>query len=254
VPFEEDGVFYPAVFRADWTGDNTLRLGYQSVTFGFTTDLPPTDEVVRIADPEDARRGSGLRPGQPARAAEEFVSYTEGDGVGEQTFPVGAGRGPAPGTGTAAGTVPTPIPPAVSAAGVGGGGAGVGSLGMPFAGGSGFPGTAGVGGIGTAQPGFSGGGGTGGGTGGGSGNPGTGTTSNTGQQTPGETQTMTFAPTLTNSNANTNSQSQTQSQSQSQSQTTSPGEVIPEPGAIILGLLGLPALFLLRRRKAAPAA
>jgi len=42
-------------FRADWRGKEILDLGRHSVVFGFTSDLPPKDEPIRIEDLDKAR-------------------------------------------------------------------------------------------------------------------------------------------------------------------------------------------------------
>jgi hypothetical protein len=71
------------VFRADWRGNNIMKLGHHSVIFGFTTDLPPIDETIRIEDDRAALRGDGI------------VAAVS--------------------TGVAPGTAPTPTPPAPAA-------------------------------------------------------------------------------------------------------------------------------------------
>jgi hypothetical protein len=98
-----------------------------------------------------------------------------------------------------------------------------------------------------------GGGGGGTGVGNGSGLPSTVTGTNNGQsnsqgQPNNQTQAINLSPVF--NNKNTNSQSQSQSQSQG---VTPPGALVPEPGAVVLALLGLPALFPPRRRRPATA-
>ncbi len=208
----EDGLQGQAVFRADFRGPNLVGLGQHSVLFGFTTDLPPMDETIRLEDPEDALKGNGIVPAANA-------------------------------TGVAPGTAVTPTPPAPAGTPVLGGGF-QGLLGGQV-GGVGGPGLIPAGAIGAARPGFGGGGGFG-------------TTAGEGgqqqQQNPNQAQdqagSINFNATLTNNQQ----QQQKQSQSQSQSQTNccdgnGNGEVIPEPAAFLLGLLGLPVLIYLRRRK-----
>ena len=38
-------------FRAVWSGDNALQKGKRSTLYGFTSNLPPTYDVVRIQGP-----------------------------------------------------------------------------------------------------------------------------------------------------------------------------------------------------------
>jgi hypothetical protein len=79
--------------------------------------------------------------------------------------------------------------------------------------------------------------------------------------------TVNFNPVLTNTQSQSQAQSQSQTQGQVQQQLPPPvkppkptppppghcpkGEVVPEPAAIVLGLLGLPALYWIRRRRQA---
>src|SRR5262249_16527435 len=86
---------YPplAYLKVDWRGDQIVKRGEPSVVFGFTSNLPPIDEVVRIVSPP----GKGVVSGDIG-----VVSLIDGFGPG-----VGVGQIVAPGT------VPTPIPPIV---------------------------------------------------------------------------------------------------------------------------------------------
>jgi hypothetical protein len=224
-----------AYLKVDWRGDKILKVGEHSVVFGFTSNLPPTDEVVRVISP-----AKEMPAGQAAEGI-RAVALVDGNGPG-----VGAGQAVAPGT------VPTPIPPA--AVGLAGGGFGSWLGGQFVSGGGGFGGGfgPGVGGFGVAPP-VATGGGVGGGTGGG-GNQ----TPNTSQTTPAQAgqqnQTLTNTTTVFNQQQQQQQQQQRQSQHQHQHQHQSNnnrGQVVPEPAAIVLGLLGVPALILaLRRRKA----
>ena len=46
--------------KVDWRGDQILKLGDHSVVFGFTSNLPPGDEVVRvISAPKQPVLGKG---------------------------------------------------------------------------------------------------------------------------------------------------------------------------------------------------
>jgi hypothetical protein len=134
-------------FRADWRGEGIMKLGFHSVVFGFTTDLPPdSNERIFIEDPEAANLGNAK-----AGNVEEVV---------DEGFVVMQGQGG--GINPAVGTAATPTPPA--GGGGGGGGAGLLGGGPTGFGGGGFPGFGG-GGIGSAFPAFAGGGGGGGTTG-----------------------------------------------------------------------------------------
>ncbi len=206
-----------AVFRVDFRSKSLMQLGHHSTLFGFTSDLPPTDEPVLIKEPEDAKQrgGEGIRP---------VAAGQEGEGIVPAAAP---------------GIVPTPAPPPAGGADI----APAAALGFGDVGGQQLTTGGGVGGaapaagaIGGARPpggGISG-GGFGGGTGGSEG-------SGSQQQEP----TINFNATLINQQ----SQNQSQWQNQSQSQCCNNGNVIPAPAAIILGLLGLPALLLVQRRR-----
>jgi hypothetical protein len=215
-------------FRADFRGKNVLGLGDQSVLFGFTTDLPPTDDKVRIEDPEAAKQAQGM--GEDPQEAVE---------VADVQFVAFRMQGQAA---SATGTAPTPTPSGTMAMGSGmstmGGGAGAGTAGGA---GGGFPM---AGGIGSAIPGIFGGGG------GGLAGTGTGTQSQQQPQNQNQNQTPNININITNTNSQNQQQSQQQQQQQQQSQNQSNGGgVVPAPPALLLGLLGLPALFLLRRRE-----
>ena len=96
----------PVVFRVDFR--NPMLAGQHSVVFGFTTDLPPQDEPIRVEDIITAREGG-------IGAVADGVT----PGVG-----AGTGNGIAP----AQGVAPGPIAPA-AAGGGGGGGGGFGGMG-----------------------------------------------------------------------------------------------------------------------------
>lgn len=223
-----DGTSNEATFRVDFKKNNQVKLGLHSVAFGFTTDLPPTDEPIRI---EPLPRGDikGVVDGQ-------------GDGIA-----------------AAAGTAPGPIPPSGGSfaapgglvGGSMGGGGGSGGFG-------GFPGIAG--GLGSARaPSFGGGGGSGSGSGSGNGQ---GTTQGTAAQAQDQSARIAFNATLINQQAQQQSQAQLQAQAQAQNQNQNqnqnqknnnnnvpPGQVVPAPAAYLLGMIGLPAFFFLRRRQ-----
>jgi hypothetical protein len=243
--------------QADWTptGPGLLNLADHSTVFGFTTDLPPVPEPVGIADPE----------GRPALLP--MLGSLDGDGPAAAPVPGADGAVPAkfeeedlvlavgPGAvaGVAPGTVVGPVQPATltptftgptglgnALPNVGGFGAGI-----PFAS---------VGGIGTAPAPFFGGGGVSGGGGGTVGTT-TGTPANNGNQT--QTTSINTNISLQNQQSQSQAQAQAQAQSQSQSQSQSTSQhVVPEPAAMVLGLLGLPVLLVLsryRRRRIAAA-
>lgn len=203
-----------AVFRVDFRNQSLLKLGHHSTLFGFTSDLPPTDEPVLIKEAAGAaaRGRDGIRP---------VADGQEGEGIVPAAAP---------------GIVPTPTPPPAGGADIAPGAVlGFGELGGQPASTGGAAGAAPVAGsLGGARPpggGISGGGGLGGGQGSGS------------QQQ--EQPPINFNATLLNQ------QSQNQSQWQQQSQTNccNNGGVIPAPAAIILALLGLPALLLVQARR-----
>jgi hypothetical protein len=237
-----------ARFRAEWQDKNVVRLGEHSTIYGFTTNLPPVDEPVRIRDPRltalhieeeeeivAAPAASGVRAAwtgahEEAPAAPDTVvraASTEAEGI-------------AP-AGLAPGTAPTPA----------GGGAGFGAapeafsaMGPGLLGGAPFgPGIGGVGaGIpttGFTRPAVAMGtpvvGGSSGGTGSGS-----------GTTTP-PTQSQSVVVNVNQSQSQ--KQQQQQQQQQQQTQTNTQGNVVPEPTAFLLGLFGLPLLFLFRLRK-----
>jgi hypothetical protein len=254
-----------AYLKADWRGEQIIKLGQHSVTFGFTSNLPPVDEMVRIVSD---KKKEGEKGGQQ-NVGFGFANEEQAGGDEGQIRMVSAvdGNGPGVGAGQVVGpgTVPTPSPR------IGGGpGGAVGSLGgMPGGGGGGTGG--GVGG-GLGFPG--GGGGVGGGSGGGFG----GGTSGGGQaqgqnQTPtqaqnqaqGQAQGQQGAQTVViqvqalNQQAQLQQQKQQQQQQQQQKQSINHHHhhhVVPEPAAFALGLLGLPAVVWVlwrRQRRLEPA-
>jgi hypothetical protein len=245
---ERRGLAVRAFFR-----DDPLKPGQRSTIFGFTSDLPPTFDLVRWSG----------RPTQKIQLGEEeeFIAFRQ-----DAAPPAG----PPGDTLAAEGSVPTPIggaPAAPPAAPIGtlgglppgGGGGGGGFGGVPLGGvGGGFASP--TSGIGSAA-----GGGSGGGNGNGTGLPNTSTqgqnqnqpqtqSQNTGGPSQGgQTQYVNLSVPVTANQSNQQSQSQqqrqrqSQRQKQSQNQTTTQ-EVIPEPAAVVSALLGLPMFFLLGRR------
>ncbi|MCI0641265.1 MAG: hypothetical protein L0Y72_00960 [Gemmataceae bacterium] len=213
------------VFRIDFKNYNTLKTGGRSVVVGFTSDLPPTDEPIQI---------KGLLPDtkEKDKMARLFdVNFQDGEALQE----VAAQQAQAP-TPTATGVAPTPIPnadaglstsPPTSLGGGTGGGFG-----------GGTPPAAGAG-LGAARaPSLA----TGSGSGEGQGDAQT-------NQSQNQDERLNFNATLINF------QAQAQAQAQFQSQVNNNncccdcnGHMIPEPGAFLLGLLGLPALFFIRRK------
>jgi hypothetical protein len=248
------------VFRADWRSGQYVKLGQHSVLIGFTTDLGPVDEPVVLADAAETQRGGriirelvGANPVEPAPPVvgqadaneapdgEQFVSLNRPESALRNAL-LGQGAG----SGIAPGTAPTPTGGGAGAGG-GGPGGGPGSFGGLGGGGSGaggfgFPGGA----LGAARtPAFAGGGGFGSGSGSGSG---------TGQAQAAAAEAQQTG-TLINVNATQAQQQkqgqlqgQLQGQQQNQGRGPHPHNVVPGPASLLLALLGIPGLFLLRRR------
>ena len=229
-----------AVFRAEWReAESFVKLGYHSVVYGFTSDLPPTDEVIRLEDPEAVRRLEGGRA--PVKAP--------GRNGTQRSRPQG-GQGVVPAV--APGTAPTPAP-AAGGTGVGGAGLLGGGMSGPGAAGGAVPALTPTVGMRPA-----------GGFGQFGGQQGEDQGQDVGQQ---GNVTVNVNPVMTNTQSQSQAQSQSQTQGQVQQQLPPPvkppkhdhkppthcpkGEVVPEPAAIVLGLLGLPALYWIRRRRQA---
>lgn len=234
------------IFRVDWRGANLLKQGSRSVVFGFTSDQPPMSAPIRIDTPQAAIHSQTMR--LASYFAEDVVARSTADASGIALTAGGANAGAlALALGTSLGIGATPQGAGGEAgvpgfAGITGGFSGIGgSTGGGGGGGLGFPSLAGT----FSRPG--GGLGSGGGFGGGTGDAGGST--DQGQQ---GTQNIT-----TNFNASlTNQQQQQQQQGQFQNQNNGRGrgnhdcgQVVPAPASLLLGLLGLPGLWLLRRRK-----
>jgi hypothetical protein len=197
-----------AIFRVDWRGHKLLKLGQHSVMFGFTSNVPPGDGVGGIGDP-GAATGGGIAQA----VADANVTPAQTAGAAPGAAPTPGGGGPA-----------EPGGPMVPGAGLGS----LGGLGSIGGGGSGFgfPGGA----LG-ATPGSGTGGG--GGAGGGGGHSG-------GNQQGTANAGVSFSSTATIE--------QKQQQQQQQKQSQNGGNVVPAPASLLLAVLGLPGLFLLRRR------
>jgi hypothetical protein len=230
------------MFRVDWRGANFMKLGQHSVAFGFTSDLPPVHEPIGIADAESALRGNGIRQ----VIADGSITPAAAPGTAPGMAPTPSG---APGGGGGGGAM-------MSGGGLAslGGGGGIGG------GGLGFPG----GGIGLARAPL-----IGGGTGGGTTGATTGTTTGTTPTTPTTTtpttattqaqtgsqqggQTINFTATLTNQQQQQQQQQQAQLQNQRNNNNNHHNHghnVVPAPASLLLALLGLPGLFMLRRRQ-----
>ena len=89
------------------------------MVYGFTSDLPPIDETIRVEDENAARRLEAQRQqnGRPGR-------------VGPQRSRTQQAPGVVPAAGVAPGTAPTPTPPAAGGAPIGGAGLLGGALGF----------------------------------------------------------------------------------------------------------------------------
>jgi hypothetical protein len=245
-----------AYLKADWRGNQIVKLGQHSVAFGFTSNLPPVDDLVRVVS---EKKKEGEKGGEQ-NVGFGFANEEQAGGDEGQIRTVAIdGNGPGVGAGQVAGpgTVPTPAGGRGGAAAPGGFGNWMGGGGMPGGGFGGGPG-GGLGGGGIGVPA----GATGGGSGGGIGTTGQNQNPPTQAQSQTPTQQQSQTPSQQQSIGNISvttgnvfqQQQQQQQQQQSQSVTTccnNMGQVVPEPAAIALGLLGLPALFMvLRRRKA----
>jgi hypothetical protein len=257
------------MFRVDWRAGQFVKLGQHSVVFGFTSDLGPVDEPIVIADPEEALRSrrmirellggdsgeqlkqavgaaGGAAEGNEAPGGQQFVSFVN-PGSALRNALLGQGQGTAPGV--APGTAPTPAGGAGGATPGAAGGAAGSMGGSPGGGGGGFGFPSG--GLGAARsPAFAGGGGFGGGKSNGNGGQ-----TQQGQQGQQGQQAINITNTLANQQSQQQQQGQFQLQGQLQAQAQNNRNnhhhhhnVVPAPASVLLGLLGLPGLFLLRRR------
>lgn len=256
-----DEVAY-STFRVTWLPGKSLKQGERSVLVGFTTDLPPVFAPVRTDNDKSAEVGKELQlSGGPFGAdkleqpkphnPKEFFTAFHDTLVIDSAISFTQAGGEGSGSGSAYGTVPTPTPPpppsdsGPGGAGITGGFSNLGGSSGGGAGGIAFPvfttGFARQGGIG---------GGGGGGTGGGQGTP---TQTQTGTQSGNPV--VNFNATLINQQQQQQQQQQEQEQNQNQHQNNNRhghrGHVVPAPASLLLGLLGLPGLLLLRRRKTA---
>ena len=233
------------IFRADFKKMNQVKVGQHSVVFGFTSDLPPTDEPLQV-------QGPPLAQGPMPKMAKGEQNIQQVAFVQDPGFVQAPGEAPGVGIAPAAlGTAPTPMgggDVATAGAGTTLGSLGGSTGGVGGGGGLGFPGVGGA--FGTARaPSTAGGGGLGGGQGSGD------TQEQQDQDQRQRDGNINFNATLINQQAQLQAQLQFQNQFQKNVNKNGNGndcccgdKVIPEPGAIILGLLGLPALVYLRRR------
>lgn len=268
--------------RAIWGEKNLLQPKERGALFGFTSDAPPVYTDVQLRGKPVKKAGGGVQPavgegggikpaaGQPdnkpekekpngeanANQPEDKVKPAADEGPANDAAIVpAAAAGSATGTGAGpTGSVPTPVASAAGAAGFGGGGAGLLGGMTPGEGGGGGGAPLGGGGLGGGAPtGGGGGGGTPSVGGGGGGSPST-TPNTTGQnQAQGQPQNQ--------------GQSQFQSQSQGPNNSASTasgtgtgtgsgvgtgtqsggggGNIVPEPPAWVMVVLGMPCLLLL---------
>lgn len=277
--FAMDSEITEAIFVVDFDWRKSgrgLQQASHSVVFGFTSDIPPAPSQVRIDTKEAARISERVPLANYFDDVEtvRLAGLTEAEAAAmasgtAMTVRVAAfdADAPAPvpdrGVRTVADVPAPPAPSPFSVAGAGGAGiaGGFGSLGGAAAsggagGGFGFPGFSGG-----FRPGS--GGGFGGGFGGGQG---TGDSQAVPLQSQAGAQTINFNASLINQQQQNQNQNQFQIQNQNQSQRQSNrgghdhghrhghnGHVVPAPASLLLGLLGLPGLLFLRRRKSVDA-
>lgn len=233
-------------FRAIWSGKNVLGKDGRSTVFGFTSNLPPTFEPVRIRTTREAAKdaGNGIR----------LVGTEEQDEPGLADGPLGvqgAVPTPRPENPVTANLPTDPGPPAA------GGFPGLGSMGTPQQAGGGGGGFSGggvsAGGFGNARPPT---------MGGGAGAGGGGNNGNRNQQNQAQTPNITikYNATLINQLEQFVKQYQEQQQKQNQGQNGGNGQghccnghgnIVPEPTTWLTAMLGLPALAWVRRRRTA---
>jgi hypothetical protein len=268
-------------------GDRSVLVGFTTdlppVFAPVRTDNEKSAEVgkeLQLSGGPPVIRGKDLEPIANQNPKEQFTALLDlkNDPANNNDFRFTQAGGEGAGSGSAYGTVPTPTPPPPvpvadgrilqapggpgSGGAVGGGGGGVagtGGIGVGNGGGAlfGFPGLGGA---------FSrdSGGGFGGGFGSGFGNGNGARIADAGArqaQAGGQILTINFNATLANQQAQQQSQSQFQQQQQQQNQhqknrdghhangCANQGHVVSAPASLILGLLGLPSLWFLRRRK-----
>src|SRR5207302_10848396 len=58
-----------AYLKADWRGENILKLGEHSVVFGMTSNLPPTDDNVRIVSGDKNKAAVPPKEEEPSPVA-----------------------------------------------------------------------------------------------------------------------------------------------------------------------------------------
>lgn len=220
-------------FRAIWTGKNMLGREARSSVFGFTSDLPPKLETAGILSGGD---GNFIKQ---AAGLDWQVLLAQGPDEKEPVTATGTVATPDPAAGEDAGG-PAPFigPPSPGGGGSGagpsaggaGGGGGVGGGITPAGGGTGF----------ARAPFFSGGGGGGSGSGNGGGTGGASTRQNSGVE-------IDFDVSMVNQQSQQQMQAQVQAQSDGRGGGNTP--VIPEPASLLLAGAGLPALWLVFRRR-----
>jgi hypothetical protein len=222
-------------FRVNWSKNNLIPAEGRSTVFGFTSNLPPMFTTVRLRGKKVEMQGDKVVP--------VLMSLEEVEGD-SKAVPQADGQvgSPKPEQPKAPGNTPAPAP---SASGSGGPGL---PPGVPAALGPSGSGASGVGGApgGTAAT------GGGGGVAGGS----SGQQQQTKQQQQQQQSGQPVQITINNQNQQQQQQRQQQQQKQKQHQNQNQDphghEVVPGPATLVLAALGLPALFLFRRRRVTP--